>query len=76
MYQIDQTPEWERIIRLSDGACIPINDANRDYIQFKQDIADGETLLNVDGSTMTHDEAMAWVDAHPGSIVVNVQMTI
>jgi len=45
-------------------AFIPVNDGNPYYVQFKQDIANGETLLNVDGSTMTHDEAMSWVDAH------------
>ena len=40
------------VVRLSDGACIPFDNQNTDYSQFKKDILDGAELLDADGEVM------------------------
>jgi hypothetical protein len=43
MYQIAQTLSEEMIVRVSDNAWIPINEANSDYQQYLAWVAEGNT---------------------------------
>jgi hypothetical protein len=40
------------VIRTTDGACIPFDPANSDFIQFKKDLADGAELFDADGNVI------------------------
>ena len=52
--------------RLSDGAFIPFDPANTDYANFKKEIlADEAQLQDVDGNTMTAEQAKAYVATLP-----------
>jgi hypothetical protein len=53
------------IIRLSDGAGIPLNPANTDYAQFKKDILDGAALQDAEGKTMSAEQATQFVKELP-----------
>jgi len=60
MYKIIKTEiygsELTGIIRLEDGASIPLDPANTDYQQFKIQVADGVPLEDPDGNTMTQEQ--------------------
>jgi hypothetical protein len=43
MYQIAQTLSEQMIIRVSDSAWIPMNEANADYQQYLAWVAEGNT---------------------------------
>ena len=47
--------------RLPDNAFIPFDPANRDYVQFKQDIADGAELQDADGVVMTPEQVAGFM---------------
>lgn len=53
------------VMRLSDNACIPFDPANRDYDQFKVDVADGVELQDPDGNVMTQAEVDAFLKTIP-----------
>ena len=54
------------VIRTTDGACIPFDQANTDYANFKKEIlADEAQLQNADGDTMTAAEAKAYIVTLP-----------
>jgi hypothetical protein len=40
------------VIRFSDNACIPFDQANTDYANFKKDLADGVELQNAEGNVI------------------------
>jgi hypothetical protein len=40
------------IIRLSDGAAVPMIEANTDYTNFKKDLADGVELQDAEGNVI------------------------
>jgi hypothetical protein len=49
------------VTRLSDGACIPFNEANTDYQQFKSDIANGAELQDAEGKVMTKEQVQTFL---------------
>jgi hypothetical protein len=51
--------------RLSDGACIPMNEANTDYANFKKEVLAGAELKDADGNTMTTEEANEFIATLP-----------
>jgi hypothetical protein len=44
--------EENTVKRLSDGAFIPMIDANTDYANFKKDLADGAELQDAEGNVI------------------------
>jgi hypothetical protein len=40
------------IIRTTDGACIPFDNANSDFAQFKKDLANGAELQDAEGNVI------------------------
>jgi len=50
MYKL--TTEQNQVQRLSDGACIPFDNANSDFVQFKKDLANGAELQDNDGNVI------------------------
>ena len=67
MYQIvnDVIYSPACIKRLTDSACIPFDPANRDFEQFKIDVANGVPLEDPDGNVMTQDEVDAFLKTIP-----------
>ena len=66
MYKKLTDPTAQAITRLSDGACIPFDPANTDYINFKAQINDESAQLkDADGVLMTPTEAKAYVATLP-----------
>ena len=60
------TEQVQAVIRLSDNAIIPCDQANTDYQQFKQAInEDTAQLEDADGNLMTAEEAKAFVATLP-----------
>lgn len=52
--------------RLTDGACIPFDPANTDYVNFKAQInADEAQLEDADGNVMSPEAAKAYVATLP-----------
>ena len=41
------------IIRIIDNACIPMNEANTDYANFKKEVLAGAELQDAEGNVMT-----------------------
>jgi len=54
MYKLFKDPltSWEAIIRLSDNAAIPFDQANTDYQQYITWLADGNEPLPADEGTV------------------------
>jgi hypothetical protein len=66
MYKVLNTPTGNKVIqRLSDGACIPIAPDNTDYANFKKEVLAGAELQDVDGNTMTTEEATEFIATLP-----------
>jgi len=54
------------ILRLSDNACIPFDEANTDYQAFKSAInAQTAQLQDADGNLMTPEQAITYVGTLP-----------
>ena len=54
------------VIRLSDGAIIPLSEDNTDYANFKKEIlADEAQLQDADGNTMSATQAKTYVATLP-----------
>jgi hypothetical protein len=51
----------DMIVRIEDNAGIPFDPANRDYQQFKRDLANGITLTNAEGTDMTAEQIAAFL---------------
>lgn len=69
MYKLTST---KIVIRTNDNACIPFDQANTDYRQFKTDVLAGSELLggkatleDADGNVMTPEEATAFIATLP-----------
>lgn len=68
MYKQIKTPEGTvntLVIVREDGACIPFDEANTDYQQFKIQVADGTPLEDPDGNVMTQEEVDAFLQTIP-----------
>jgi hypothetical protein len=55
MYKLFLSPTIKQttaVIRLSDGACIPFDNDNTDFTQFKKDLANGAELFNAEGNVI------------------------
>jgi hypothetical protein len=46
------TEQVSGVQRTTDGACIPFDNANSDFTQFKKDLADGAELQNSEGKVI------------------------
>ena len=53
------------VCRLSDGACIPFDPDNTDYQTFKQDLANGVSLSDAEGTAMTADQITTFLETLP-----------
>lgn len=53
------------VLRLVDSANIPFDPANRDYDQFKKDVASGVELQDPDGATMTQKQVDEFLKTLP-----------
>jgi hypothetical protein len=53
------------VLRLSDGASIPMVEANTDYADFKKAVAEGAELQDADGNTMSPQAAQDYVRSLP-----------
>jgi hypothetical protein len=52
MYKLNKSlGSFECLIRLSDGACIPFDNANSDYIAYLKWVAEGNTPQPADEGT-------------------------
>lgn len=51
------------VLRVADGAFIPLDPANTDYQQFLSDIASGAPLQDADGNTMTPEAVAAFIES-------------
>jgi len=67
MYKLIHNPlgKINVVLRVADRTSIPFDPANTDYQAFKKDIAEGKTLQDADGNTMTDSEAKAFVATLP-----------
>jgi len=54
---------WIR--RLSDTACIPLDNDNTDYANFKKEVLAGAELQDADGNVMTPEQAKTYVATLP-----------
>lgn len=61
MYKLFLFEGIQAVIRLSDNAYIPFDPVNADYRQFKINVANGETLEDVDGNVMTQEQVDAFL---------------
>jgi hypothetical protein len=52
MYKLRNVLSGQDIIRLSDEAIIPMDEANTDYANFKKDLADGAELQDAEGNVI------------------------
>ena len=52
MYKLRNVLSGQDIIRLSDGAIIPMDESNTDYANFKKDLADGAELQDAEGNVI------------------------
>jgi hypothetical protein len=53
MYKLKNTLDGGQIvIRPSDNAFIPFDNANSDFVQFKKDLADGVELQDAEGNVI------------------------
>lgn len=68
MYQQIQDPITKQITcvkRLIDNAFIPFDPNNRDFEQFKSDLASGTELQDPDGNIMTPDAVKSFLESLP-----------
>jgi hypothetical protein len=54
MYKLVADPRGNvsSVIRTTDGACIPFDNANSDFTQFKKDLANGAELQDAEGNVI------------------------
>ena len=68
MYKLFENPKTKEvscIIRLSDGACIPLSNDNTDYANFKKEVLAGAELQDADGNVMTQEQANEFIATLP-----------
>ena len=57
---LDGTIDATMIKRIKDGAFIPFDNANTDFMQFKHDLSQGVELQDANGVVMTADQIKAF----------------
>jgi hypothetical protein len=64
MYKLQKNPynQITSVSRLADGACIPFDPANSDFVQFKKDLADGAELQDSEGVVMTAEQVNQFIE--------------
>jgi len=53
------------VIRTTDNVCIPFDEANTDYQQFKKDIQNGVELMDSTGTVMTQEQITTFLSTLP-----------
>jgi len=59
------TQKQDSVIRLSDMALIPFDEANTDYQQFKIDLKNGVQLSDANNNVMTSEQANTFLATLP-----------
>jgi len=69
MYQLSKLgfnqTEPSSVIRTTDGACIPFDQTNTDYANFKKEVLAGAELQDADGNVMTQEQADDFIKELP-----------
>ena len=53
------------VLRSIDNACIPFDQHNTDYQQFKKELANGVELKDADGNQMTPEQITTFLETLP-----------
>jgi hypothetical protein len=62
---LDGSVNENAIIRTTDNACIPFDNQNTDFANFKKDLADGAELQDAEGNTMTTEQINEFIKELP-----------
>jgi hypothetical protein len=66
MYKLRNLPlGGQDIIRIIDNACIPMNEANTDYANFKTEVLAGAELQDSESQVMSQEEANQFIATLP-----------
>ena len=69
MYKLSNDPKTNELSKsvsnIVNNSCIPFNPANMDYVQFKEDLANGIQLSDANNNIMTADQVAAFLNTLP-----------